>query len=293
MSFDHAPRSIMIVLIATTIGLGFAFLAGIGGQQIGGRSVVFLCAIVAFAVNWLAFVPAAILQSDKYYDSIGALTYLSVIAFACFASSPLDTRAMVVSAMVAIWTVRLGSFLFTRIHASGGTDKRFERIKINPPRFLVAWTLQAVWVILTASAALVIITSASSLPLDMFFWLGAVIWVVGFGFEVIADNQKKKFKADPANQGKFITHGLWAWSQHPNYFGEITLWLGILVIALPQLSGWSYLVVISPIFVTLLLTKISGVNMLDAIAKKRWGDNPDYQEYRRKTPVIIPRPPSG
>jgi steroid 5-alpha reductase family enzyme len=292
MSFKNAPRSILIVLIATSLGLGFAYLAGSNGQQYSGRSIVLLCAILAFAVNWLAFIPAAAAQSDKYYDSMGAITYLTVIAFACYASAPLDMRALIVATMVAIWTVRLGSFLFARIHAAGGSDKRFEKIKANPPRFLVAWTLQAVWVIFTASAALVIITTPQGQPLDLFFWLGGAIWLIGFGFEVIADNQKKNFKADQANEGKFIKSGLWAWSQHPNYFGEITLWFGILVIALPSLSGWSYFVIFSPIFVFLLLTRISGINLLDGLAKKRWGDDPEYQDYTKKTPVLFPRPPA-
>jgi len=168
MSFDHAPRSVMIAIIATTIGLGFAYLAGANSIQYDDRSLFYVCAIIAFGVNWLAFIPSAFAQSDKFYDTTGAITYLTVIGFACYVASPLDTRALIVAAMVAIWTIRLGSFLFTRIHAAGGTDKRFEKIKINPPRFFVAWTLQAVWVIFTASAALAIIASDQVLPLGMF-----------------------------------------------------------------------------------------------------------------------------
>ena len=293
MSFKGAGRSLFIVAIATALGLGFAFLAGSGGITIDDYPALFACAVVAFAVNWLAFIPSAIAHKDTYYDTVGALTYLSVIGYSAYQAAPLDTRAIVVAAMVGIWTIRLGSFLFTRIHASGGADERFEKIKKNPPRFLVAWTLQAVWVIFTASAALVIITSQSTAPLGPFFWVGAAIWLIGFAFEVIADDQKRKFKKDPANKGKFIKSGLWAWSQHPNYFGEITLWTGILVMAIPLLSGWSWLAVISPIFVYLLLTRISGVNLLDGIGKDRWGDDPAYQAYRNNTPVLFPRPPKG
>ncbi|MFL0356162.1 DUF1295 domain-containing protein [Erythrobacter sp. GH1-10] len=293
MSFEQAPRSLLIAAIAAAIGLGFAYLAGSNSLLFEGRSAFFVCALVALGVNWLAFVPAAIFQSDRFYDSVGALTYISVIAFACFAAWPLDTRALIVAALVAIWTIRLGSFLFMRIHASGGTDRRFAKIKTNPPRFFVAWTLQSLWVIFTASAALIVITSQDTRPLGVFFWAGLVLWLIGFAFEVIADEQKRRFKADPANEGHFIKSGLWAWSQHPNYFGEITLWLGILVIAIPLLSGWSYLAIISPIFVTLLLTKVSGINLLDGIAKKRWGDDPEYREYTSKTPKLIPRPPGS
>jgi len=295
--FEHAVRSLIIVVIATIVGIVFAVLAGGGSVVMSGMPTVLVCAGLAFAVNWLAFVPAALSQSDRFYDTTGAITYLTVIAAACAAAwlarGPLDPRAAVVAAMVAIWTIRLGSFLFRRIHAAGGTDQRFAMIKINPPRFLVAWTLQAVWVIFTASAALIVIAAPAPQPLDAFFWFGAALWGIGFGFEVVADEQKRRFKADPANQGRFIASGLWAWSQHPNYFGEITLWLGILVIALPQLSGWGWLAVISPLFVALLLTKVSGINLLDGIAKRRWGDDPAYQAYRRDTPVLLPRPPRG
>ena len=293
MSFRGAGRSLLIVAIATALGLGFAFLTGSGGITIDEYPALFACAVVAFAVNWLAFIPSALAQKDTYYDTVGALTYLSVIGYSTYHAAPLDTRAIVVAVMVGIWTVRLGSFLFMRIRASGGADERFEKIKKNPPRFLVAWTLQAVWVIFTASAALVIITSQSAAPLSLFFWAGAAIWVIGFAFEVIADDQKRRFKKDPGNKGKFIKSGLWAWSQHPNYFGEITLWTGILVMAIPLLSGWSWLAVISPIFVYLLLTRISGVNLLDGIGKDRWGDDPAYQQYRKNTPVLFPRPPKG
>lgn len=291
MSFDHAARSLLVVLVASTIGLGFAWGAGGGSAPLAGWPAVFVCAGLAFVVNWLAFVPAALFQSDRFYDTTGALTYLTVIAAACAASWPLDPRSAIVAVMVAVWTVRLGSFLFTRIHAAGGTDVRFAKIKVNPPRFLVAWTLQALWVIFTASAALVIITAPEPAPLDGFFWAGAALWVIGFAFEVIADEQKRRFRADPANHGTFITTGLWAWSQHPNYFGDITLWAGILVIAIPQLAGWNWLVVLSPLFVALLLTRVSGINLLDAIAKKRWGDDPAWQAYVARTPVLLPRPP--
>ena len=296
-SFKGAGQSLLTVALVSALGLGFATLAGANSINIGAYSAVFVCALLAFAVNWVAFIPSAVAQKDTYYDTVGALTYLSVIGVAAASAWPLDGRAMIVAAMVGIWTIRLGSFLFSRIHAAGGADQRFEKIKVNPPRFLVAWTLQAIWVIFTASAALVIITSRQTAPLDGLldglFWAGAAIWVIGFAFEVVADSQKRQFKKDPANKGKFIATGLWAWSQHPNYFGEIMLWFGILVMAIPLLSGWSWLAVISPIFVFLLLTRVSGINLLDGIAKARWGDNPSYQAYRKNTPVLFPRPPKG
>lgn len=282
--------SLTIVVFVTLIGLAFAWFAGANGATQGEYSVFFLCALVAFAVNWLAYIPSAIAQTEKYYDFVGSLTYLSIITAACLLAGPLDTRAIVAAAMVTIWCVRLGTFLFSRIQDSGH-DSRFDQIKVNPARFLVAWTLQALWAIFTAAAALAIITATERAPLGLFFYLGALVWIGGFAIEVIADRQKGAFRKDPSNKGKFIQSGLWAWSQHPNYFGEIMLWTGMLIMALPLLSGAGYLVILSPIFVTLLLTKVSGIPMLDKAAEEKWGDDPAYQKYTEETPVLIPRPP--
>ncbi len=287
----HTASNMITIILATALGLGFAWMAGGAGINAYGYPVFVICAAVAFAINWLAFIPSAMVQSDKFYDLTGAITYLSIIGVACALSAPLDMRATLIAAMVVIWSLRLGGFLFVRIGKSGGTDARFEAIKINPLRFLIAWTMQAVWAIITAAAALVVISATDRVPLDIFFWIGATIWLAAFSVEVIADHQKSVFKADPANAGKFISTGLWSWSQHPNYFGEIMLWTGAAIIALPVLSGWSFIVFASPLFITLLLTKISGINLLDKAAKKRWGNDPAYAEYRRKTSVLVLRPP--
>lgn len=290
-------KSIIVFLIVTVIAFGFGWLAGSESVETAGYSAFFLCTVIAMVVNWLVFIPSAMAKADTFYDTTGAITYLSVTAFACWAAinafGSLDTRGLVLAAMVAIWCIRLGSFLFIRIHAMGGTDSRFEKIKVNPARFLVAWTLQGLWVVLTASAALVAITAETRAPVDVFLWIGLAVWLFGFAWEVIADAQKSAFKKDPANKGKFINTGLWRWSRHPNYFGEITLWTGVLIVAIPVLTGWSWLVVISPVFVYLLLTRVSGVNLQNAQAKERWGDDPAYQEYRRNTPALIPMPPKG
>lgn len=290
-------QSLIIVGVVTLFAFGFGFLAGTESVEVAGYSAFFLCTVIAMVVNWVVFVPSAAAKADTFYDTTGAITYLTVTAFACWAAidafGSLDTRGMVLAAMVAIWCIRLGSFLFIRIHAMGGSDSRFEKIKVNPARFLVAWTLQGLWVVLTASAALVAITSETRIAADIFLYAGAAVWLFGFAWEAVADAQKSAFKKDPANKGKFINTGLWRWSRHPNYFGEITLWTGVLIVAIPVLSGWSWLVVISPVFVFLLLTKVSGINLQNAQAKARWGDDPEYQAYRRNTPALIPMPPKG
>ncbi len=290
-------KSILVVIFVSVFALAFGHFAGQNSVDFGGYSAFFLCTLIAMVVNWAAFVPSAIAKTDKFYDTMGAITYLTVTGFACWAAysaaGSLDTRGIVIAAMVALWCIRLGTFLFIRIHAMGGTDSRFEKIKKNPARFLAAWTLQALWVTLTASAAVAAITATERAPIGAFFWIGAAVWLIGITFEAVADAQKSKFKNDPDNKGDFINVGLWKWSRHPNYFGEITLWTGILIMAVPVLSGWSWLVVISPIFVFLLLTKISGVNLQMKQGLERWGDDPEYREYLANTPALIPKRPKS
>ena len=167
----------------------------------------------------------------------------------------------------------------------------FDRIKTDPLRFFMTWTLQGLWVLLTMACALAIITGSERRSLGWVAIIGIVVWVVGFAIEVVADQQKSIFKTTPANEGRFITSGLWAWSRHPNYFGEITLWTGIAIMALPVLSGWRWVTLISPVFVVLLLTRVSGIPMLEARAEKLWGDDEEFQTYTQSTPVLIPRPP--
>ena len=171
-------------------------------------------------------------------------------------------------------------------------DRRHERTVqfLGPLPQRNVWTIQGLWVTFTAAAAWVGITSSQRVAFDWLAVVGLVLWAVGFAFEVVADLQKSRFKADPANEGRFINTGLWSKSRHPNYFGEIVLWIGVALIALPTFQGWQWIAIISPLFVTLLLTRVSGVPMLEKKADGKWGGQADYEEYKRTTPVLIPRP---
>ena len=204
-------------------------------------------------------------------------------------SQVVDGRSILLLALVVIWAARLGTFLFRRIHKAG-KDVRFDEIKPSFIRFLNTWTLQGLWVTFTLAAALAAITTTTRKELGLFALIGFLIWIFGFAFEVTADAQKSRFRADPANKDKFIQTGVWAWSRHPNYFGEIVLWIGVAVIILPILRGWQWVTLISPIFVALLLTRISGVPMLEKRADEKWGGQEAYEAYKERTPVLIPRP---
>ncbi len=286
-------KALIAIIVAIIITLSVAIAAGQNAAITDdGISIFVIAACIALGVNWLAFIPANIMQTERFYDLTGAATYLSVIIAASILSGPLDLRAMIVAILVIVWALRLGSFLFMRIHKAGG-DNRFDEIKVKPMRFLTAWTLQGTWVLLTSASALAIITTTQRQEMDIFAMVGLVIWVIGFAIEVIADRQKSAFKAKAENQGRFINVGLWSYSQHPNYFGEIMLWTGITIMSLPLLLGLQWVTLISPIFVIFLLTKVSGIPTLAASAKKRWGDDKDYQAYRAKTNLLIPMPPKG
>ena len=204
-------------------------------------------------------------------------------------SPVVDGRSILLLALVVIWTARLGTFLFRRIRKAG-KDARLDEIKPSFIRFLNTWTLQGLWVTFTLAAALAAITATTRRELGLFSLIGFLIWVLGFAIEVAADTQKSRFRANPGNKGKFIHTGLWARSRHPNYFGEIVLWIGVAVIALPVLRGWQWVTLISPVFVFLLLTRVSGVPMLEKRAEEKWGGQEDYEAYKERTPVLIPRP---
>lgn len=283
----NSSKAVVFTIVALLLGAGIG-LAGSQGSAASGELPLFAIAgIVIYLVHWLVFIPSWIYQTEHYFDLTGSITYLSALGMVAILHPALDTRGLVLCLLIAIWAIRLGSFLFTRVKRAGG-DSRFDPIKISFFRFLLTWTLSGTWVYVTMAAGLAAVSSAESIGLDAFFAAGLALWLAGFAFEVTADTQKTRFRADPANEGKFISSGLWSISRHPNYFGEIMLWIGIAVIAFPALSGWQFVTLISPVFVIFLLTRVSGINMLERAGKQRWGGNPDYRAYLDSTPALVP-----
>ena len=274
--------------ILIVVGVLVAWAGSQGGAVVFGVPLFALLVGLIFLIQWLVFIHAYVLQTEKFFDLTGSLTYISVVTLAVFLSDGADARAILLTVLVVIWALRLGSFLFTRIKKAG-KDDRFDEIKPSFIRFLNVWTVQALWVTFTMAAALVAITATTRKPLDVFALVGFLIWGFGFAFEVIADLQKSRFRANPENKGQFIQTGLWSRSRHPNYFGEIVLWVGVALIALPVLQGWQWIALISPVFVTLLLTRVSGIPLLEKKADDKWGGHEDYESYKKRTPVLIPR----
>ncbi|MFL3008203.1 MAG: DUF1295 domain-containing protein [Candidatus Neomarinimicrobiota bacterium] len=282
-------RTLVFVLIAAFIGLG----ASDGALEYQGIPIIFFVMGSSFLIHWVVFVPSFIYRTEKYYDLTGMIAYLIAIIISVYLvilnDIVLSSRTLLISVMVCLWTVRLGLFLFKRIKVEK-EDKRFRNLKNSFSGFLFAWTVSATWVCLTASNAFTMIIANSLLIGDIYFIIGFILWSFGFIIEIIADQQKKKFKLDKGNKDKFISTGLWSISRHPNYVGEITLWFGISIISFPILEGWQFITLVSPIFVYLLLTKVSGVNMLEKRSDDQWGDQLEYQKYKKNTPVLFPFP---
>jgi steroid 5-alpha reductase family enzyme len=270
------------------IGFLFALAGSQEGTSFAGMPLYSRLVGLVFLIQLLAFIPAFLLKTERFYDISGSLTYIAITILAVLFSKAVNGRSLLLLILVIIWATRLGTFLFHRIQKAG-RDDRFEEIKPSFIKFLNAWTIQAVWVTFTSSAALIAITSAHQKGLDLFAVLGFLVWMLGFIIEATADSQKSRFNSDPANQAKFIQTGVWSHSRHPNYFGEILVWVGVAIIALPVLQGWQWVAMTSPLFVILLLTRVSGIPLLEAKADRKWGGQPDYENYKKNTPVLIPR----
>ena len=282
------------IVVTSVFIIVFLMVSAVGNNSVvlNEYSVVLYCAAICIGIQWVAWIPASVGKTERFYDLTGGLTYLTVVGFSLWAGSqsePPSLRELIVSLLVVIWSLRLSFFLYLRIHRTG-KDGRFDQLKTSPIRFLVPWTLQGLWVFLTMIVVIVINSQADSAPaLEIWDYIGLSIWILGFGIETIADNQKTVFNTEPNNQGKWIDSGLWSYSRHPNYLGEILLWTGIAFFGISCFTGLERVAWISPIFIYILLTKVSGTPILDKRALEKWGDDPEYQKYRDNTPALIPR----
>jgi steroid 5-alpha reductase family enzyme len=261
-----------------------------GSVSFGGYPLFALCGSIGFALHWALFIPSYAFKTEHYFDLTGSLSYITTVAAAIVFNPSLDLRDLIICAMITVWALRLGSFLFWRIKKDG-QDKRFIVMKTKFTWFLMTWTIGGLWVLVTMAAGLAALTSNITAELGLISYLGIALWLFGFVVEVTADNQKTEFRKNPDNRNRFITTGVWSWSQHANYFGEITLWFGLALVSLPVLSGWQLATLISPVFVYFLLTKVSGIPLLDRLAKQKWGTDSDYLSYTQATSKLLLWPP--
>ena len=280
---EKAKSSIINIIISIAV-----IFATLGFAELSGSELVVKTAWYVLVIHWLAFIPALIFKTEKFYDLTGSICYAFSAIYVYLQSYGMFlSLSLFISLAILIWTLRLGSFLLKRV-MDAGEDKRFRTIKTNPTQFFMTFNLSALWVVICSLCALTAVSNGV-LEVKPIFYMGLLIFIIGFLIEVIADNQKTAFRAVPENANSFITTGLWSVSRHPNYFGEVTLWLGIAMMSLPYLEGVQYWTLISPIFSFVLIYYVSGVRMLEARANVKWGENKEYLDYVKKTPIFFPK----
>jgi steroid 5-alpha reductase family enzyme len=259
---------------------------------------------ISLGINAIFFALAMALKTDVFTDITYSLTFI-VLALTALIAGPGAGGAsvggnggflgaagvipLVTCALVVFWALRLGSYLFIRI-LKIKVDHRFDDRRDSFVRFGSFWLLQAVTVWIVISPAVVLMQFGEARP-GAAAWTGWVLYALGLVIEAVADWQKFRFKNRRENAGKFMSSGLWKYSRHPNYFGEILVWFGIALPGIVLFSGWQYLLFVSPVFITLLLVKVSGIPLLEKNWESKWGDDPAYREYRERTSLLIPLPP--
>ena len=280
-------KNLLLSLIIIVFAFVLTTLVDENSISYGSLSLFLLCTIIIFFLQWIVFIPSYFLSTEHFFDLTGSVTFITVSILAFLMNDSKNLRQFIVLVLIMIWALRLGSFLFLRIRKAG-EDSRFTIIKKDFLVFFLTWNLQGLWVLFTLFGALTILTSNNNQNFGILDIIGILIWIFGFVIEVVSDRQKSEFKSHESNDGKFIQSGLWKYSRHPNYFGEILIWTGIAIIGISVYSGFGWLGLISPFFVFVMLNYISGVRLLEKQAEERWGGNDLYQSYKSKTPVLFP-----
>ncbi len=243
--------------------------------------------LVSFAINFSMFFVAFRLQSDKLTDISYAATF-ATIAIWGFIFSQGERYHIILLVMILIWALRLGGFLLYRVIKTG-RDARFDGMREDFLKFGKFWVAQAitVWVMMIPSV-LAFGTTSTIGPLQI---VALAVWLIGLLCESVADFQKFAFSRNPKNKNRWIETGIWQYSRHPNYFGEILIWVGVYIYVVSGLSAIQAIIaLVSPLFIIALLLFVSGIPILEKSADKRWGNIAAYKAYKKKTSILVPLP---
>jgi steroid 5-alpha reductase family enzyme len=253
--------------------------------------IILQALLISVGINALFFIFAAIIKTDVFTDITYSLTFivLTISGFLLAGGFSSGLFSTITAALVLIWALRLGSYLFIRI-LKIKVDHRFDDRRDDPVKFGMFWALQSITVWLVMTPILILLGQGEVAP-GALSWIGWGIAIIGLIIETVSDAQKYRFKSRKENRGRFMAEGLWKYSRHPNFFGEMLFWWGMTIPGLLRFNGWEYLLFIGPVFITFLLLKVSGIPLLEKSWEQKWGQDPEFQEYRRRTAILIPRPP--
>ncbi|OWA51109.1 hypothetical protein BV898_15608 [Hypsibius exemplaris] len=261
-----------------------------------------ISAIVTVGMQIFFFIIAAVMKFDKVTDLAGGANFVVLAVLSFLLSQYYHARQIAVTLMVAIWGARLAAYCLYRIMKIG-SDERFNGIRESLPKFAIFWVFQAVWVF-SVSLPMLLVNSphwgSPSIPVPEFGTVadivGTIMWIVGFLIEAVADHQKFLFRMNPLHNGRFCDAGLWSWTRHANYFGDILLWFGIFTIQTSIMDPrnpdhrWMRVGIISPLITMLLLLFFSGMPKLERGSDEKYGDLPEYQDYKNSVSPLIPMP---
>ncbi|CAN8075126.1 unnamed protein product [Agarophyton chilense] len=250
-----------------------------------------LTAIVTVLFQFSFFLVTYALRFDKLTDFAGTTNFILLAIITLTVGGAYNPRQIVLSTCVFAWGTRLCAFLLYRI-ILWGEDRRFDDKRDNLAKLAAFWSLQAVWV-WTVSLSITIVNSKPvSASLNGRDYVGWAIFAFAAILEAVADQQKLIFKNKPESKGRWTDYGVWKWSRHPNFFAEMLVWWGLFISATNDLDGAEYAAIASPIFITLLLLFVSGIPILEKSWAEKYGNKPGYLEWKDKTSVLIPIPPS-
>ena len=284
----------IIAFFAVLISISLGIFTGIDEVRNG--------IILSFIIHWILFIPAYIFKTEKFYDLTGSVSYITILLYVLISSNGVKLNHswnfndfenwiasgnlgnIILTSLIILWTIRLGTFLFLRIKKAG-EDKRFREIKKSFSWFFMAFTISGMWVSICTICALTGISNG--IKLTGVTYAGILTFIIGITIEIISDNQKTNFRKIEDNKDRFITTGLWKYSRHPNYLGEIILWTGVAIISYSSLEVYQMFTLISPIFTYLLLVHVSGINLLEKSGEKKWGHLDEYKVYKEKTPRLF------
>jgi steroid 5-alpha reductase family enzyme len=252
--------------------------------------IAIIVPLVIFVYMTACFIFSQYLKRTDFVDIAWGFGFVMVSLITLLTSSNVNLFSLISTLFILIWGTRLSIHISKRFNNTK-EDERYVKIKkewknYHPLyEYIKIFLVQGILMYII-SLSISVINYIGSPDLNIFFYTGSIIWMLGFVFEAVSDKQLKDFiQNKKSKENRIMDEGLWKYSRHPNYFGEITMWWGIFIISIS--TGFWLLTLISPVTITYLIIKVSGIPLLE----KKYDDDPEFNKYKKKTSMIFPLPP--